>query len=747
MLWNKKGIKMGKRKYRQIITCLLSATLTGSLICSSIVFASETTSEKIQELDKSSISIKDTKEDTETVNRIEDSQVKTTVSSNQEAKEVQPFAENNNAGDFNVTGDTKGWTYESGANTLTFTAGGEYTVTGDGTATTERIIVSESNITATITLNNVNIDVSTQNDKPAFYAKSNDQSKVNLTIVLEETNILKSGEAQAGLTWSNTDDNSILEIKGEGSLTATGGKLGAGIGGCAAHKFIGRDGSSTRNIKISSGTITALGGESGAGIGGGYRGAANNIIIGDGTVTAKGGYDASGIGTGSTGLESNITISGGTVTATGGNHNVGIGGGDSGSGSNITISGGMVTATGGEGQAGIGGGNQNVQSNITISGGIVTATGGSDSAGIGGGNYSSGGNITISDGTVVATGGSYGAGIGGGYSSSGSNITISGGTVTATGGSYGAGIGDYGSSTSNIIISNGSVKATSISTTPTDGNGSNVYLAKLDNLSGVNSVSVDNTNTYTRNVNHEGNDGAFYLYLVGGTDHEIVTSGVKYIAKWNGSDGFTVIQPTPKPTFNINKTANSITVKPTNYKSGYGTIEYKWDDGNWETSDTLSNLKSSSSHTVSIRYAGQGAYIQSEEATQTISTNGATYNISIPTTPLVAGNTDSTAKISINDSQPFDLGHNGQVNVKVSNQNVSTNGILTLSRTNDTQTMITSTLLVNGKPFSDISKSVATFKTSADSGVSVSFGKPTESNILAGTYKGMITFEVSYSEQ
>ncbi|MFU0558201.1 hypothetical protein [Gardnerella vaginalis] len=243
-----------------------------------------------------------------------------------------------------------------------------------------------SNIKAKIILKNVNIDVSNQDEQQAFLAKNNDQSNVHLTIILEGTNSLKSGDHRAGLTWNNSDDNSMLKIKGDGSLTATGGWSGAGIGG-------------------------------------GYGGSSENI---------------------------------------------------------------------------------------KITGGTVTATGGTFGAGIGGGGGDSGKNIKITGGTVTATGGWAGAGIGGGDADSGRNITITGGTV----------------------------KASSISVTPTDGKGNNVYLFKLKNQDGVNEVTVDsgtgNAKTFTRAGNHPGGDTAFYLYLTG-KDHDLDTSKKKYKAEWNNT--------------------------------------------------------------------------------------------------------------------------------------------------------------------------------------------------------------------
>ena len=312
-----------------------------------------------------------------------------------------------------------------------------------------------------LTLKDVKIDVSdTGGDNFEFEddqrgkAALSVQGKGNVEIELDGNNELKSGKGRAGLEKTSTGTLTLKDDNKEaGSLTATGGYNGAGIGG--------GNGDGAENITITGGTVTATGGSSGAGIGGGREGKGENI-----TITG-----------GSSGSGENITINGGEVTASGGDNwddcGAGIGGGNGGVGKNITITGGTVNATGTDG-AGIGGGNGGVGKNITITGGTVNTTGGDNGgAGIGGGAEGGGGNnITIKGGTVTATGGGYrgnsGAGIGGGSSGSGENITINDGKVTATGGNYAAGIGggsvgawggDAGSG-KNITINGGTVNAT-----------------------------------------------------------------------------------------------------------------------------------------------------------------------------------------------------------------------------------------------------------------------------------------------
>ena len=284
-----------------------------------------------------------------------------------------------------------------------------------------------------LTLKDVKIDVS---DTGSYWVEGKAalsvQGKGNVEIELDGNNELKSGVQRAGLEKNTSTSTGTLTLKddkeaGSGSLKATGGKYGAGIGGGEYY--------SGENITITGGRVNATGGWGSAGIGGGNYG--------------RGNY----------GSGKNITIKGGTVTAKGGDCGAGIGGGNGGIGENIKITDGTVNATGGWGGAGIGGGDGGYGGygngkNITITDGTVTATGGIHGAGIGGGDSGIGENITITDGTVTATGGIYGAGIGGGVNASGSNVTVSGAAqVTATAGKsdgyYGAGatIGSGGNET------------------------------------------------------------------------------------------------------------------------------------------------------------------------------------------------------------------------------------------------------------------------------------------------------------
>ena len=174
------------------------------------------------------------------------------------------------------------------------------------------------------------------------------------TIILAGTNRVTGRWNAAGIS---VPEGHTLTIMGNGTLHATGGSNGAGIGGTQNR--------SCGNIRIEGGIITATGTGWCAGIGSGWAYKANitcgDITISGGTVTATGGTYAAGIGSGYANQANNtcgdISISGGTVTATGGNNAAGIGSGECGSFASISIGSGIsgVTATsGGEYYAPIG---------------------------------------------------------------------------------------------------------------------------------------------------------------------------------------------------------------------------------------------------------------------------------------------------------------------------------------------------------------------------------------------------------
>ena len=273
-------------------------------------------------------------------------------------------------GDITVTATEASQTVSQGSTTkpdsapiISNSSGGESSASTNNTVT----IKAEGNATANVTLENVNIDTGTRGG-----AAITTSGEGNVNIELDGTNTVQSGNDHAGVEKKGDGTLTITDENKDGSLTATGGTLGAGIGG----GYCG----SGNNITIEGGKIEANGGNFGAGIGGGQGGSGSGITIKGGNVTAQSRWSGAGIGGGGGGSGNNITISDGEVTAKGGTFGAGIGGGgDGGGGNNITIDGGKVTAQGGNNGAGIGGGFRSNGIGITISGDAqVKAQGGAE---------------------------------------------------------------------------------------------------------------------------------------------------------------------------------------------------------------------------------------------------------------------------------------------------------------------------------------------------------------------------------
>lgn len=302
---------------------------------------------------------------------------------------------------------------------MTFEANTADTVTNAVNEAVKHIIKIINNCTkkdTTVTIKDVNIDVSEYSDKAAMKV----QGAGNTTLKLKENNTLRSGEYAAGLEKDDDERQPTgkLTITAEdtsSSLNAYGGVYAAGIGGGMRK--------STSKLEIANGKIHAEGGVCGAGIGGG------GVMVGDPDEN-----------------NGEVTISGGEVTAQGGFGAAGIGGGNYGSGK-VTIKNGKVTAKTSDFAAAIGGGPLG-SGDVTILDGTVNATpvdNRNDSVtGIGGGTDSKKkSTVRILGGVVDAVGCGYGSGIGGGHGDTQvAEVEIGGGAqVTAKGGSGYASLG------------------------------------------------------------------------------------------------------------------------------------------------------------------------------------------------------------------------------------------------------------------------------------------------------------------
>ncbi len=268
------------------------------------------------------------------------------------------------------------------------------TLTGTGGSDTHVTIADG----ATVKLKNVTITSIPKDNRWAGITCLGDA-----TIILEGENTVKGGNQYYPGIY--IPSGHTLTIRGDGSLDASSNGEAAGIGGGDQYENL-----YCGNIVIEGGTITATGGKYAAGIGGADVVSCGYIAINSGTVTAKGGRSGSGIGSGEGGPCGDITIMGGSVTAIGGGEGSGIGSGVNGSCGDITIMGGSVNANGDGTAAGIGCGRGGSCKGIIIIGGSVTAIGGNTGSGIGSSYRGSCGDITIRGGvtSVTATKGSEG---------------------------------------------------------------------------------------------------------------------------------------------------------------------------------------------------------------------------------------------------------------------------------------------------------------------------------------------------
>ena len=401
------------------------------------------------------------------------------------------------------------WYLENGDITIRATEDGQYVSQGEtnvrdddptitqkdsNQATGNTIdIVSESNATAKVTLDDVNIrsdgdaidvgsssaDITLKDDNKIFSENGSALHVSSGDVTIDGDGSLEAeigdddnDNAKIG-SHENEDMSGSIHITGKATVTTKDDGVddyygdGAGIGS-------GENGEMSGSITIDeNATVDAFSQEDGAGIGSGYGGgmSGNISISGSAQVTAGSGWDGAGIGTGDTSssytapMSGTITIDGNAqVTAWSEDGGAGIGAGEDGNMSgNITIGdSARVTAWSEDEGAGIGSGEYgDVSGTITIGGNAqVTAGSGDDGAGIGAGEFgsiTSTGRIIIRDSAkVTAIGEDEGAGIGAGENKNMEGLIIiqDNAQVTAIAGSQAAAIGsdDEDDMTGTIFI-------------------------------------------------------------------------------------------------------------------------------------------------------------------------------------------------------------------------------------------------------------------------------------------------------
>ena len=292
--------------------------------------------------------------------------------------------ENAGADTYNLTAVVDGIAYTLGQPSVTFENGKYYEITAK---LTKQTTIDLSTVTTDITVPNGFTLTGTLDG--AHKISIADGATVTLDNVTIE-GVHSDWYQYAGITCLG---NATIILK-DGTTNTVNGNAGGypGIQAGAAGK--------TLTIK-GTGSLNASSGGSGAGIGGGYNIACGNIEIQNGNINATGGNNAAGIGGGGNnyGDCGTIVISGGTVNATGGNNGAGIGSCWYGDCTGITISGGTVDATGGQWAAGIGCGDYGTCGYITIVNTVTRVTATKQSSGspqcIGAGNSGTCGTVTI----------------------------------------------------------------------------------------------------------------------------------------------------------------------------------------------------------------------------------------------------------------------------------------------------------------------------------------------------------------
>ena len=535
-----------------------------------------------------------------------------------------------------------------GATTAISLSSGTWFIYGDGVAPSNNTrVVNVTGGTVNIILCKVNI--SPNGNACAF----NIGGTANVTLTLYDENTLKSGGNNAGLSIAT---GATLTINGPGSLTATGGSSGAGIGGNRQ--------TSHGSIIINSGIITAYGGSSsasgGAGIGGG------------------GGSNSSGSNAGS------ITINGGSITAHGGDGGgggAGIGGGGAGGNNNgggtggtITINDGDVTANGGEGNG-------------------TSGSGGGGGAGIGGGgctgnNTSGGGSGTITIDFNLATVTSTG-GVANGDKYNGANIG-SGGNSSTSGTPYYV-ISIKTDPAPTTTVTEGSISGSLSIVAEVTNSGTLTYQwyeNDKNSNSGGTEIFGETSDSFTIPSSLTNSGSPYHYYCVVSAPGNTMASTVATVNVV--AVPVITIDTQPSPTTNVTEGSISGNLTVTASVTPTATLTYQWysNTANNNTGGTTISGATSASFTIPTTLTtGTYYYFCEVSSTGAVSerSNVATVNVAEPTYEIeLDPDTDKdfgTATLGYGAQTPY--------SVTISNEGNQPTGALTIALSGDNDTDFT----------------------------------------------------------
>lgn len=228
--------------------------------------------------------------------------------------------------------------FDQSGNPIHTTNNNGYHIMSSEGSTWNKITV-EKGVHTKIVVDNVHIlksDTDKTNPSPLFIRPG-----ASVTLILEGDNSFEGSDYNAGIGVPQAGDGTMAEltIEGNGSVKATSGKRGAGIGGGQKCGYTGGAGI----ITINSGHLTLIGGDYGGGVGNSENtGDIQNckITINGGTIYAESKNQSNGIGGGRDRqpAKADITINGGVIYATGPKYAI--------RGSSLKINGGNIIACG-----------------------------------------------------------------------------------------------------------------------------------------------------------------------------------------------------------------------------------------------------------------------------------------------------------------------------------------------------------------------------------------------------------------
>ncbi len=259
----------------------------------------------------------------------------------------------------------------------------------------------------------------------------------------------------------------------------------------------------------------------------------------------------------------------------------------------------------------------------------------------------------------------------------------------------------------------------------------------------ISTITVELKKGYTISDDDLKNIQGLNGLVVSKTDKGLTISGIP-----SGNVDLTLPQATRKkaktPEVTVSEDNHQLGVTVTNKNDAYGDEEYSLDQSHWQTSNIFDQIQPGQTYTIYVRFSESEEYGASDITTVQYTTRAATYVVSIPKEVKADG---SIQQIKINQNEDFYLGKNGYVDVMIEDTGDIKNGNITLSRLNDAKkTTVSAQLFINNQLFTNLSQSVIQIVNKTDY-ASLSVKKPENQSILAGQYKGQITFKISYKEK